>query len=66
MTPSQACNVKRVYLSKVGAKAAAKKYRGMGLGASRPYRCPACDLWHLTTANAESRHHHRNAGRNEG
>lgn len=49
------CEEKRRYETKGDAKAASRKGRQFGRTWGRPYRCPECGTWHLTTVDAESR-----------
>jgi hypothetical protein len=48
--PGTAYQPKRVYLSRAAAKAAARQ----STGKLRPYLCPCCNLWHLTTLKGNS------------
>lgn len=49
------CVTKKRFESKADAKGNARRYKGRGFGRGRPYRCPTCDQWHLTTVDAASR-----------
>lgn len=58
------CVTKKRFESKADAKARARQYKGQGFGLGRPYRCPTCGNWHLTTVDAESRSKLRKLDRN--
>lgn len=45
LTPDGGCG-KRAYTSRAKARKAAKLARHIGL---RPYKCPRCGAWHLTS-----------------
>jgi hypothetical protein len=50
---------KRTYLSRAEAKQQARRFHSSGRTMARPYRCPECREWHLTTADANGRAFHR-------
>ena len=52
LSPDEACKIKRVYLQKQSAKHAASRQPALRL---HPYRCPRCNLWHLSSADAKQR-----------
>jgi hypothetical protein len=57
------CSSKKRFSSKVAAKVCATRVRGKGFPKARPYRCPECGMWHLSTCSADDREHHRRARR---
>ena len=40
---------KKYFNSKANAKKAAKKYKAKYNATQKPYLCPICDCWHLST-----------------
>lgn len=44
------CTDKRAYSKKKHAKHSIKHFKRAGQLVQKPYRCPFCDKWHLTTA----------------
>ncbi len=57
------CPDKVRFETKAKARRAARRLHHFGNERVRPYRCPECDNWHLTSADAESRAHHRAVAR---
>lgn len=53
------CSEKRRFISKEDAKRYARRVHSHGNRKNRPYRCPTCRMWHLTTVNAADRAFHR-------
>lgn len=49
------CSDKRRYETRHEAKVRAAQVHKHGNPKPRVYRCPECDCFHLTTANADSR-----------
>ena len=57
------CEEKKRYDTKEHAKRFARRGRQRGFAKARPYHCPECGLWHLSTADAASRAFHRRGER---
>jgi hypothetical protein len=53
------CADKVRYDSKAMAKLRARRLHSRGREKSRPYRCPACGMWHLTSTSAAGREYYR-------
>ncbi len=53
------CSEKVRFETKAKAKRAARRLHHFGNDKVRPYRCPECRYFHLTSADAESRAYHR-------
>lgn len=49
---ARACRIKRVYSNKRAAKRAAAEFRGPN--SVKPYHCPACGKFHLTSVRERS------------
>lgn len=49
-TQQRMCHDKRRYLAEIEARIAAGKYVALYGVTQRPYRCPNCSFWHLTTS----------------
>ena len=49
------CAEKVRFETKAKARLAAGRYHQYGNARGRPYRCPECGCWHLTSAGAELR-----------
>jgi len=49
------CKSKRPFNTKKGAKLGAKRWRKIKGTRLRPYDCPHCDKWHLTSQKPSKR-----------
>jgi hypothetical protein len=57
---ARSCTGKRTYLTRTGAKQAARMLRGQGHNKVTPYKCPHCSLFHL--CKPENNYRKRSAG----